>query len=122
MTMERMRQIFTMIGAALGVHKLADKPMEVVAIHQLNPIEIGIQLQRCAQARYVPTEPNLDVRHSIVDLLKALDMDSSMDARRELWGEFFAAGSPYTGTPEQNEALHREVMSELATPDLFDPA
>ncbi|MFL5286025.1 MAG: DUF3597 domain-containing protein [Rhodopila sp.] len=50
---------------------------------------------------------------SIVDLLKLLDLDSSLDARKELGNELSVhAGAD--GTAEQNIALHRAVMQKLA--------
>ncbi len=50
---------------------------------------------------------------SIVDLLKLLDLDSSLDARKELAGELNVhAGAD--GSAEQNIALHHAVMQKLA--------
>jgi Domain of unknown function (DUF3597) len=50
---------------------------------------------------------------SIVDLLKLLDLDSSLTARKELGGELNVhAGAD--GTAEQNIALHKAVMQKLA--------
>ena len=50
---------------------------------------------------------------SIVDLLKLLDLDSSMAARKELADELNThAGAD--GSAEQNIALHRAVMQKLA--------
>lgn len=52
-------------------------------------------------------------RESIVDLLKLLDLDSSLEARKELAGELNVhAGAD--GTAEQNIALHKAVMRKLA--------
>jgi hypothetical protein len=52
-------------------------------------------------------------RTSIVDLLKLLDLDSSLDARKELATELNVnAGAP--GTAEQNIALQKAVMRKLA--------
>lgn len=52
-------------------------------------------------------------RSSIVDLLKLLDLDSSLSARKELAGEMGVhAGAD--GSAEQNIALHRAVMAKLA--------
>lgn len=52
-------------------------------------------------------------RSSIVDLLKLLDLDWSLDARKELAEELkVAAGAP--GSAEQNIALHKAVMRKLA--------
>ncbi len=50
---------------------------------------------------------------SIVDLLKLLDMDSSLSARKELANELNVhVGAD--GSAEENLALHRAVMDELA--------
>jgi len=52
-------------------------------------------------------------RTSIVDLLKLLDLDSSLNARKELAQELNVhAGAD--GTAEQNIALHKAVMQKLA--------
>ena len=50
---------------------------------------------------------------SIVDLLKLLDLDSSLDARKELADELGVHAADH-GTAEQNIALHRGVMDKLA--------
>ena len=49
---------------------------------------------------------------SIVDLLKLLDLDSSLAARKEL-GEELGVHAGADGTPEQNIALHKAVMAKL---------
>ncbi|HBK06799.1 MAG TPA: hypothetical protein DDZ81_13160 [Acetobacteraceae bacterium] len=50
---------------------------------------------------------------SIVDLLKLLDLDSSLSARKELGAELnIHAGAD--GSAEQNIALHKAVMQKLA--------
>lgn len=50
---------------------------------------------------------------SIVDLLKLLDLDSSLEARKELASELDVhAGN--AGTAEENIALHKAVMEKLA--------
>ena len=50
---------------------------------------------------------------SIVDLLKLLDLDSSLDARKELGNELNVhVGAD--GTAEENVALHKAVMQRLA--------
>ena len=50
---------------------------------------------------------------SIVDLLKLLDLDSSLDARKELADELGVHDADH-GTAEQNIALHRAVMAKIA--------
>ena len=50
---------------------------------------------------------------SIVDLLKLLDLDSSLSARKELAGELGVHAGEH-GSAAQNIALHRAVMDKLA--------
>jgi hypothetical protein len=51
-------------------------------------------------------------RTSIVDLLKMLDLDSSLDARKELAEELGVNAGPH-GSAEQNIALQKAVWREL---------
>jgi hypothetical protein len=55
----------------------------------------------------------LDWRHSIVDLMKLLDLDSSLSARKQLAQELH-----YTGDSNDSAAmniwLHKQVMRKLA--------
>jgi len=62
-------------------------------------------------------------RTSIVDLLKLLHMDSSLQARTELADELGVHAGDH-GSAEQNIALHKAVMKKLAengglVPDSF---
>lgn len=62
-------------------------------------------------------------RTSIVDLLKLLHMDSSLQARKELADELGVHAGEH-GSAEQNVALHKAVMKKLAenggmVPDSF---
>jgi hypothetical protein len=50
---------------------------------------------------------------SIVDLLKLLDLDSSLAARKEL-GQELGVHAGEDGSAEQNIALHKAVMAKLA--------
>jgi hypothetical protein len=52
-------------------------------------------------------------RVSIVDLLKLLDLDSSLAARKKLAEELNVHVGAY-GSAEQNIALHKAVMRKLA--------
>jgi hypothetical protein len=51
-------------------------------------------------------------RTSIVDLLKLLDLDSSLNARKEL-GHELEVHAGADGSAEQNIALHKAVMRKL---------
>ena len=57
--------------------------------------------------------PDLNYKTSIVDLMKLLDMDSSLDNRRELATELGYSGDK-DGSAEMNIWLHKEVMRQLA--------
>ena len=52
-------------------------------------------------------------RESIVDLLKLLDLDSSLTARKELARELNVNAAAH-GSAEQNIALHNAVMRKVA--------
>jgi hypothetical protein len=62
------------------------------------------QVERCGE--------NLDWRHSVVDLLKAVHMDASLQGRARLARELGCQG--FTGSAEDNIWLHGEVLRELA--------
>ncbi len=55
----------------------------------------------------------LDWRHSIVDLMKLLNLDSGLEARRELAQELHYSGST-DDTAAMNVWLHKQVMTKLA--------
>ena len=55
----------------------------------------------------------LDWRQSIVDLMKALKLDSSLGARKQLAQELGYTGA-LDGSAEMNIWLHRQVMTKLA--------
>lgn len=61
----------------------------------------------------MPGAASLNWRTSIVDLLKLLGLDSSLDARKELAKEImYSNGEP--GSAEWNIGLHKQVMSRIA--------
>jgi hypothetical protein len=55
----------------------------------------------------------LDWRHSIVDMMKALDLDSSLSARQELAKELHYSGN-MSDSAAMNIWLHKQVMTKLA--------
>jgi 3-oxoacyl-ACP reductase-like protein len=57
--------------------------------------------------------PDLNWKSSIVDLMKLLDLDSSLDNRKELATELGYTGAK-DGSAEMNLWLHKAVMQELA--------
>ena len=57
--------------------------------------------------------PQLNYETSIVDLMKLLGLDSSLENRKELATELGYSG-PKDGSAEMNLWLHKAVMNELA--------
>ena len=73
------------------------------------PVDVGAVLSEMASLK----SGGGNYQTSIVDLLKLLDLDSSLDARKELATELgVRAGAD--GSAEQNIALHKAVMAKLA--------
>jgi hypothetical protein len=72
-------------------------------------VDVGAVLSQMAQAK----GGGGNYQSSIVDLLKLLDLDSSLDARKQLANELNVhVGAD--GSPEENVALHKAVMDKLA--------
>ena len=96
--------------AAGGVQPVS-KPVEIEAAQNtaINPgTDLATRLDRAAEARGEP----LDWRHSIVDLMKAVGMDASLEERRELARELGYTGD--TGdTAKMNTFLHESLMARL---------
>ena len=73
------------------------------------PVDVAAILDDMA----AKSKEKLDWKHSIVDLMKLVGMDSSLSARKEL-----AADLHYTGdtgdSAKMNMWLHKEVMRKLA--------
>lgn len=59
------------------------------------------------------SDEDLDWRKSIVDLMKLLDLDSSLSARRELADELGFTGDK-KDSAKMNIWLHKQVMTKLA--------
>ena len=55
----------------------------------------------------------LDWKHSIVDLMKLVGMDSSFTARKQLAAELHYTGDP-NDSASMNIWLHKEVLKKLA--------
>ncbi len=84
---------------------LAASPPPVAA----EPVDVEAILNHLARQQGQP----LNWRTSIVDLLKLLELDSSLLARKELARELHYAGDQ-NDTAEMNLWLHRQVMVKLA--------
>jgi hypothetical protein len=74
------------------------------------PVDVEAILEAAVKAKGI----KLNWRTSIVDLLKALDIDSSLAARKELAAELKYNGTDADGSAEKNIWLHKAVMKMLA--------
>jgi hypothetical protein len=72
-------------------------------------VDVGAVLSEMASMK----DGGGNYQSSIVDLLKLLDLDSSLTARKEL-GEELGVNAGEDGSAEQNIALHKAVMQKLA--------
>jgi 3-oxoacyl-ACP reductase-like protein len=73
------------------------------------PVDVEAVLERLAAEK----GQQLNWRTSIVDLMKLLDLDSSLQHRQELARELGYTGSP-ADSATMNVWLHRQVMRKLA--------
>lgn len=119
--------IFGKIKDAIFGHKAAAAPAALQAAPQpapsaqqqaqptqtpapAEPVDVAAALARLAAAK---GDPDLNYDTSIVDLMKLLDLDSSLANRKELATELGYAGEK-DGSAEMNIWLHKEVMRQLA--------
>lgn len=73
-------------------------------------VDVGAVLEAMASMK---DDKGGNYKSSIVDLLKLLDLDSSLSARKEL-AEELAVHAGADGSAEQNIALHQAVIQKLA--------
>jgi hypothetical protein len=73
------------------------------------PVDVEAVLTKLA----AQNKEKLDWRHSIVDLMKLLNLDSSLAARKELAGELHYTGDT-NDSATMNIWLHAQVMHKLA--------
>ncbi len=82
----------------------AKKPDEISAVDVVSLLE--------ARAAKNPQELNWKV--SIVDLLKLLDIDSSLEARRKLANELGCPADKMDDSAQMNTWLHQTVLQKIA--------
>ena len=73
------------------------------------PVDVEAVLNKLKTDKHA----NLDWQHSIVDLMKLLDLDSSLSARQELAKELHYSGDMHDSA-SMNIWLHKQVMTKLA--------
>ncbi|MBV9528736.1 DUF3597 domain-containing protein [Sphingomonas sp.] len=92
-------------GSGAGV-ATATAPAQTTAPQS---VDVGAVLSEMASAK----GGGGNYQSSIVDLLKLLDLDSSLDARKQLANEL-NVHTGADGSAEENIALHKAVMDKLA--------
>jgi hypothetical protein len=93
------------IAEAAGKAALAAQAARAAAA-----VDVEAVLEAAVKAKGI----KLNWRVSIVDLMKALDLDSSLAARKELAAELKYTGTDPDGSAEKNMWLHKELMKTLA--------
>jgi hypothetical protein len=94
-------------GAAAGGGSTAGSSSPTAAPAQT--VDVAPILDKAVAAK----KEKLEWRTSIVDLMKALDIDSSLGARKELAKELGYTGDT-NDSASMNIWLHKQVMSKLA--------
>jgi hypothetical protein len=95
------------IQASIQAHKAA---AAAAPPPPASPVDVEAILEAAVKAKGI----QLNWRVSIVDLLKALDLDSSLAARKELAGDLGYNGTDPDGSAEKNIWLHKTLMKVLA--------
>ncbi|UVW29798.1 DUF3597 domain-containing protein [Massilia sp. H6] len=72
-----------------------------------------VDVEQILTAKQKASSQQLNWRSSIVDLLKLLDLDSSLQARKELAAELHYSGDT-SDSAKMNIWLHKQVMNKLA--------
>ncbi len=87
----------------------AGAPSAPAPVAPVPAIDVGAYLDGLASQN----PEKLDWKRSIVDLMKLLDMDSSLSARKELAAELNYAGST-SDSASMNIWLHKQVINKIA--------
>lgn len=80
------------------------------AVAPIREVDVVAQLEQKAAAN----PQKLNWRTSIVDLLKLLDIDSSLTARKELATELGCPANLMNDSAQMNMWLHKTVLAKLA--------
>jgi len=99
------------IEKAKGKEILATETAKATAAKAAaQPVDVEAIMEAAVKAKGI----KLNWRVSIVDLMRALDLDSSLAARKELAKELKYNGTDPDGSAEKNMWLHKELMKTLA--------
>ena len=92
-------------ASAPGAGAPAPAPVKAIAL-----VDVAAQMEQRAAAN----PQKLNWRTSIVDLLKLLDIDSSLAARKELATELGCPPALMSDSAEMNMWLHKTVLAQIA--------
>ncbi|MCZ2127534.1 MAG: DUF3597 domain-containing protein [Anaerolineales bacterium] len=90
-----------------------EKKVEAPAAEAAHPAAISV-VDVVAQLETKAKGKGLDWKVSIVDLLKLLDIDSSLEARKELAKELNCPEDQMSDSARMNVWLHKEVLRKIA--------
>lgn len=96
-------------GLMEGLAKTVADTAQTVSSAVASNVDVVAQLDAMASAN----SQKLNWRNSIVDLMKLVGMESSLQERKELAAELGYTGE-LNGSAEMNIWLHKEVMRQLA--------
>lgn len=88
----------------------ADSTPDVEAHGAIPVVDVVAQLEQKAAAN----PQKLNWKTSIVDLLKLLDLDSSLTARKELATELGCPANLMEDSAQMNMWLHKQVLARIA--------
>ena len=91
----------------------APPPASAPAAPVVNPIAM-VDVVALLEAKAKANPQKLNWRTSIVDLLKLLDMDSSLQARKELAKELYCPDELMNDSAKMNVWLHKNVLAHIA--------
>lgn len=89
---------------------VAPVPVAAPAVASITMVDVVAQMEKRAAAN----PQKLNWRTSIVDLLKLLDMDSSLAARKELAKELYCPDELMNDSAKMNMWLHKNVLAHIA--------
>ena len=99
-------------NAVAAAERLAERKAALerkrAASAEVSLVDVTSKLENMAQGT------NLDWKVSIVDLLKVLDIDSSLTARKELAEELGCPAELMGDSAKMNTWLHKEVLTQIA--------
>ena len=98
------------IPAAVTPVPTASAAVNTPVVTPIASVDVEAILEAAVKAKGI----KLNWRTSIVDLMKALDLDSSLAARKELAKDLNYTGKDADGSAEKNIWLHKALMKTLA--------